>query len=388
MDLPQTNQGGTSKAGGASMKRCPYCCAKNKSTFEYCVRCNELLDEAAPEGVIAQSRATLGKLLVGASLGLVTLLALALLMRSVSQKPELTTSPVAATRGTTAPRTMPLLIDPAINSKEVLAVFNAGLVAYSQEDYETAVQRFYEVGRKIPQNAMAFRYLGLSHFRLENFEDALDALAEARRISPNSYDLLDDFVTVAKAANTSERAIEDLRDFVGRHPDDLDVRLELARLARAVGDETEAMAQAEYLLSEDDQNPEFVYEYGVTLKEAGRFEEAKAVLRSSVEMDPNSAEAHHALGVTELVSGDARGAVEPLEAAVARDPENGDFRFSLAQAYEKSDRIAESLSTYEAYLEHAAASDARAKVVRERLAIAKKALAKRQTRGSLDGESL
>ena len=267
-------------------------------------------------------------------------------------------------------------------------MFNAGLVAYSQEDYETAVQRFDEVGRKVPQNAMAFRYLGLSHFRLENFEDALAALTEARVISPNSYELLDDFVTVAKEANTSERAIEALRDFVGRHPDDLDVRLELARLARAVGDETEAIAQVEYLLSEDEQDPEFVYEYGVTLKEAGRFEEAKAVLQSSVEMNPNSAEAHHALGVIELVSGDARVAVEPLEAAVTRAPENGDFRFSLAQAYEKSDRIEESLSSYEAYLEHTDASDTRAKLVRERLSIAKKALAKRQKRESLDGESL
>jgi tetratricopeptide (TPR) repeat protein len=345
MDSPQANQAGSSKSGGAAMKRCPYCGAKNKSTFEYCVRCAEPLDEFAPEGVIAQSRATLGKLLVGASLGLLALLAFALMTRAVRQAPT-----------------------PAVS-------------------HAMALQLFEEVTQKIPHNAMAFRYLGLSNFREENYDDALDALDEARGIQPNSYRLLDDFVTIAKQAGEPDRAIEALRDYVARNPDERGARLELARLARSSGDEEEAMAQAEYLKSGASEDPELAYEYGITLKEAGRLDEAKAALRSSVELNPDSAVAQHALGVTELVSGDAKGAIAPLEAAVARDPDNGDFRFSLAQAYEKSDRIPESLSAYEAYLEHASPDDARAKVVRERLAIAKETLAKRRKQQSQNGES-
>jgi hypothetical protein len=62
---------------------------------------------------------------------------------------------------------------------------------------------------------------------------------------------------------------------------------------------------------------------------------------------------------------------------VAKAPENSDYRFSLAQAYEKLDRIPESLAAYEAYLKRAGADDPKAKVVRERLAVAKKALAER-----------
>ena len=76
-----------------------------------------------------------------------------------------------------------------------------------------------------------------------------------------------------------------------------------------------------------------------------------------------------------------------LEEAVVREPANGDFRFSLAQAYEKLDRVEESLDAYDAYLEHARPDDARARIVRRQLAIAKKALAAERTQ-QRQGESL
>ncbi len=122
------------------------------------------------------------------------------------------------------------------------------------------------------------------------------------------------------------------------------------------------------------------------MRAAGRLDEAIEVLKTTVELNPASAAAQHALGMTELQSGKAKEAVAPLEQAVARAPENGEFRFSLAQAYEKLDRIPESLAAYEAYLQRAGASDPRAKVVRERLAIAKKALAE-QNRERAKGET-
>ena len=75
---------------------------------------------------------------------------------------------------------------------------------------------------------------------------------------------------------------------------------------------------------------------------------------------------------------------------MAREPTNGDFRFSLAQAYEKLDRIEESLAAYDAYLEHARPDDRRAEVVRKQLAIAKKAFAaeRKRRRESSDGDRL
>jgi predicted Zn-dependent protease len=178
-----------------------------------------------------------------------------------------------------------------------------------------------------------------------------------------------------------------LNDYVQAHPESRAARLELSRVARELGRPDQALEQAGALASSDEASPEFQYEYGVSLKAAGKLDEAIVALKSSVELDPSSAAAQHALGVTTLQAGKAKDAVGPLEQAVARAPENGDFRFSLAQAYEKLDRIPESLAAYEAYLQRAGPSDPRAKVVRERLAVAKKALAERNQAERAKGET-
>jgi tetratricopeptide (TPR) repeat protein len=258
---------------------------------------------------------------------------------------------------------------------------NLGIISIIRGDYSTAIGLFQEVIQEIPDNPSAHQYLGLSFFRLQKFPEAMGALADARKLRPDSFELLDHYVTVAKKAGDLESGSAALKEYVQRNPNDREARLELSRLARELGRPEEALEQAALLASSEQASPEFKYEYGVSLKAAGKLDEAIEALKSSVELDPSSAAAHHALGVTELQSGKAKEAVGPLEQAVARAPENGEFRFSLAQAYEKLDRIPESLAAYEAYLKRAGASDPRAKVVRERLAIAKRALAERSQTG-------
>ena len=393
MESPQQAKAGTRKnAPGApkgKMKRCPYCGAKNKASFEYCIRCSEPLDSEAPEGVIAQERATLSKLLVVGIAAVVLLAAAALFFRGRSSEPTGSGAPaVQASTGAPsdlAPRETPIAT--GIDSKAVLGTFNAGLAAYNRQDYSTAATLFQEVIQEIPDNPSAHQYLGLCFYHQQDFAGALSALAEARRLRPDSFELLDHYVTAAKKAGDLESASVALNEYVQAHPDSRGARLELSRIARDLGRPEEALAQAAALASSDEASSEFQYEYGVSLKAAGKLDEAIVALKSSVDLDPSSAAAHHALGVTSLQAGKATDAVGPLEQAVARAPENGDFRFSLAQAYEKLDRIPESLAAYEAYLQRAAPSDPRAKVVRERLAVAKKTLAERNQAERAKGET-
>jgi len=392
MESPQQAKAGTRKnAPGASkgMKRCAHCGAKNKGSFEYCIRCSEPLDGVeAPAGIVssaseaseaAQSRPSLSKLLIGGIAAVVLLALLALLFRGTTDDAAPT---VQASSGGAdlAPREAP--VQTGIDSKAVLGRFNEGLAAYKQGDYSTAIGIFQEVILEIPENPSAHQYLGLSFYHLQRFPEAMGALAEARKLRPDAFELLDHYITVAKKVGDLESASVALKEFIERNPNERSARLELSRIARELGRPEEALEQAAFLASSNAASPEFKYEYGVSLKAAGKLDEAIAALKSSVELDPSSAVAHHALGVTELQSGKAREAVGPLEQAVAKAPDNGEFRFSLAQAYEKLDRIPESLAAYEAYLKRAGGSDPRAKVVRERLAIAKKALAERNQTGA------
>ena len=313
--------------------------------------------------------------IVGAAVvAIVALVALALMTSMSGEEPD---AP-AATQNTPPPpppserQGEPFFVD--IDARDVPAKYREGLKAYNRGDYDTAIERLTQVVGDIPNNPVAVRYLGLAYYRRGDFEDAMSLLEEAHAMRPHSFDLMADYVSVCKEGGDVERALGGLERFVADHPDELGARLEIARLARSSGNDKLAMVQSEYLVNADDLDPEFVYEYGVTLKEAGQIEEAKSVLKNSIELDPDSAVAHHALGVTELGSGNAAAAVGSLEQAVAREPTNGDFRFSLAQAYEKLDRVEDSLDAYDTYLEHARSDDERAKIVRHQLEFAKKAL--------------
>ncbi len=397
MESPQQAKAGTRKnasgsAGSGSsakgkMKRCPYCGAKNKTSFEYCIRCSEPLDGEAPEGVVAQESGSLSKLFVGGVAAVVLLAAAALLFRGTSNNAGSGGAPtVQASSGGADLAPRPASVEPDIDSREALGTFNAGLAAFNQQDYSTAIALFQQVIQELPENPSAHQYLGLSFFRRQDYAEAMNALAEARELRPDSFEILDNYVTAAKKAGDLDNASAALRDYIQRNPDQRGPRIELSRIARDAGRPEEALEQSAFLANADAANPEFKYEYGVSLRAAGKLDEAIEALKSSVELDPSSAVAQHALGMTELQSGKAKEAIAPLEQAVARAPENGDFRFSLAQAYERLDRIPESLAAYEAYLQKAGDSDPRAKVVRERLAVAKKALADRN-RERAKGES-
>lgn len=385
MASPKATAGSARKkaASGKNVKRCSHCGAKNKDTFEYCVRCSESLEDGGGSWVEpSKRRSPMITIVGGALVGIVGLGALALVTRSVGEKPAAATA--STTRATAPPvrpvesRAEPILVD--IDSKEVLATYNEGLKAFNAQDYDLAIELLTDVVRDLPNNVAPHQYLGLAYYRRGDLDDAMDTLEVARDLSPDSFELLDHYVSICKESGDSERALEALQDFVERQPSEVEARLEIARIARASGNTELAMAQSEYLANADDLDPEFVYEYGVTLKEAGQTEEAKAVLNNAIELNPDSAVAHHALGVIELSSGNPSRALPSLEAAVARDGQNGDFRFSLAQAYEKLDRVEESLDAYSAYLEHARPGDPRAPVVRKQLEIAKKALAAERKR--------
>jgi tetratricopeptide (TPR) repeat protein len=390
MESPQQAKAGTRKntpgASKGKMKRCSHCGAKNKSSFEYCIRCSEPLDTQAPDGRGAAdalgggASPALSKLLAGGIAAVVLLAAAALLFRGTDDDGGGAPAVQASTGSPDlVPREAP--VQTGFDTKEVMESFNAGLAAYNQQDYSTAIGIFQEVVQEIPDNPSAHQYLGLSYYHLQQFPEAMGALAEARKLRPDSYEVLDHFVTAAKKAGDLESGAAALKEYIQRNPNERSSRLELSRIARELGRPEEALEQAQFLASSDQASPEFKYEYGVSLRAAGKLDEAIAALKSSVELDPSSAVAHHALGVTELQSGKANEALGPLEQAVAKAPDNGEFRFSLAQAYEKLDRIPESLAAYEAYLMRAKDSDPRAKVVRERLAVAKKALAERDRTG-------
>ena len=377
MASPEDGSRGKKAAGAKGMTRCPHCGAKNKKSFEYCVRCSESLDDVPEWGGGSGSRSPMVMIMGVMIVAVGALVALTLVLSSATEEPQAARSPTSPALPVNIERPAEPMLE-EIDAQLATAKYSEAIAAFRQRDYDNAISMFEDLARDLPENARVLQYLGLSHFHNGDYASSKQTLAAARELRPDSFELLDHYVTACKKDADDESAFAALKEFVDRRPEELEARLELARIARATGDEDVAMEQTEYLASTRRADPEFVYEYGVSLKNAGQWDEAKTVLRNSIELDPSSAAAHHALGVTELISGNASAAVASLEQAVAAAPDNGDYHFSLAQTYEELDRIPESLAAYEAYVQHARPDDTRAPIVRKQLELAKKALAERE----------
>ncbi len=72
----------------------------------------------------------------------------------------------------------------------------------------------------------------------------MTAFAGARKLRPDSFEILDDYVTAAKKAGDLESASAALREYIQRNPSQRGPRVELSRIAREAGRPEEALEQA------------------------------------------------------------------------------------------------------------------------------------------------
>ena len=273
-------------AGTQGMKRCPHCGAKNKNSLEYCLRCSESLDDVAEWGGGGSSRSPMVAIMVAMIAAVGALVVLALVTSSANEEPQAAgaTSPAPAMN---IERPDGPILD-EIDAPLATGKYSDAIAAFRQRDYDRAIPMFEDLARDLPDNPRVLQFLGLSYFHNGEFARSKQTLADAREIRPDSFELLDHYVTACKKDGDDESAFAALQDFVDRHPQELEARLELARIARATGDEDVAIEQTEYLATTREADPEFVYEYGVSLKNAGQLDDAKTVLRNSIELEPEA----------------------------------------------------------------------------------------------------
>ncbi len=354
------------------MKRCPFCGAKNKDQFDFCVRCSASLEEEVSEA----SSSILSSVVPVIFL---ILLAIAFWATWRYLNPSADESP--STRPTTqnpTPRREPNVAPSRpFDVERAQSMARAGMIAFHEGQYERAIMLFREFVGEAPDNPFGHMYLGLSLFQTGENEEAIQAMEAAFDLAPDNPGFGHYLVGMLIQKGDIPGAEDVVRRYLSLQPDDEKARVELIRLMRRRGELEDAIAEGQKLIAQDPENINAVLELGTCLKDSGQITEAKALFLQAVDLDPNSATAQHALGVTHSLSGDYEQALAPLEVAVALDPENGLYHLSLAQAYENLDYIQDSFEEYEAFLKFAP-DDPRAQQVHESLERARAALKERQ----------
>jgi tetratricopeptide (TPR) repeat protein len=345
------------------MKRCPFCGAKNKDSFDFCVRCSEALDEVA-----------VGRSVLSRVLPFVVLILMAVAFLGVWQylKPKPDEAPAAPAPPPPAVATAPDIPPaPPIDIERANNAARMGIVALHDGQYEKAAELFEQFVQEAPNNPYGHMYLALAHYALDETDQAIDAMGHAFDLAPGNPGFGHHLVGMLMQKEDFPAAEEVVRRYLEVEPDDQNARIELVRLMRRQGGLEDAIAEGQRLVADAPENLEAVLELGTCLKDSGKLEEAGKLFQRAVELDPKSPAAQHAWGVSQTLSGDYKNALAPLRSAVEMDPDNGLYRLSLAQTYEKLDQIEQSFEQYEAFLKYSP-DDPRAEEIEKSLERAKK----------------
>ena len=193
MASPDDGGRGKKTVDTKEMKRCPHCGAKNKSSFEYCLRCSESLDDV-PQSLRRGRRQTFAYpfMIVGVIIAATgVLVVLALVTSSATEEPQAAVSVPRPTPAMNIERPAEPILE-EIDAQLATQSYSEAIAAFRQADYDKAISMFEEILAlelpvKRPRSAGIHR--ACSYFLLTGIlrapcRQALAAAARSGSISP------------------------------------------------------------------------------------------------------------------------------------------------------------------------------------------------------------
>jgi tetratricopeptide (TPR) repeat protein len=217
-------------------------------------------------------------------------------------------------------------------------------------------------------------HLGFAYQELGQYDKAIAAFEEARRVSPNDASITGYLIQAQLAAKNYNAAAEIARAARAVRPTDLRlVRLESVALRRS-GKVDQSVALLEEFAQKNGESPEahvalaqgyldanrgaqaikvlrdaqtrfpgeteITFELGAVLDRQKRYAESEAIFRDLIAKEPDNAAALNYLGYMLAERGERLGeSVDFLKRALAIEPENGSYLDSIGWAYFKDGKL-------------------------------------------------
>ncbi|MEW6330310.1 MAG: tetratricopeptide repeat protein [Pseudomonadota bacterium] len=198
-----------------------------------------------------------------------------------------------------------------------------------------------------PERAENYLKRGEAHFRLQNFDQAIDDFSAALKRD----DRLDDAyfgrgMALGRRGQVGE-GIADLGVYLERRPDS-----SLAYTKRGVrhlwnGDQESAEKDLRRAIALDPRNAEAHDDLGVILAQRGEFDAAIGHFRATLKAEPSYHKAHHNLAMVYYITGENRLALASVDAALKLAGESRDSMLLKATILEALGRHTEAKVTRE-----------------------------------------
>jgi Tfp pilus assembly protein PilF len=203
---------------------------------------------------------------------------------------------------------------PAAPSSPAVAAFNAGVRAFKDKDYDTALARLQEASAQDPSLRAAWVALSATHMQQRHYPQAAEAAEKAIALGATEPSVLETRWEAYRQMGDKERAAK--------------AREDIERIGR-LGEQAKA-----------------VYNDGVVSQKLGENERAFSKFQGALELDPNFEPALLALAASGLKHGRAAEAFAAAETVLKQNPSHPEalkLRYNAALALKDEAKIAEAL---------------------------------------------
>ena len=216
--------------------------------------------------------------------------------------------------------------------------YDRGVALFDKGDHAAAVPYLRRAVEGHPQDAQAWKALGVAYAAQNLYRDAEPPFRRACNLNPKLEGACYYLGRTLYSLDQYEASLKALE----RAPQSWKVRLGVAQDLEALGKAPEAEREFRAVLAVaggDGAQPGVAL--GLFLVRRGRFEEAIPAFEEVLKRFPSAADAHLHLGRALLEQGRLDIAVPHLERAVALDPGSTQAHLLLAKAYVRSGRPAD-----------------------------------------------
>jgi tetratricopeptide (TPR) repeat protein len=251
----------------------------------------------------------------------------------------------------------------AIDGRDSPTLLSLGEVYLQHGDFDKARAMYARLGESKDAQAASLAGLGKVAFATHRYQEAIDDLEQALKLSPASSHLRQPLAMAYRELGDNEKAEENLKlvSRSGAEPgvadpmaDALDARVAataaLVRRGKRMGQAGRFdLAEPAFRAAVEGapENADARANLGISLANLGRNEEAQRELTRALELDPASALAHLSLAVVDDRLGPDEAAVREYRQAIARDPKSVQALVYLGDALMRAGRAAEAASCYE-----------------------------------------
>jgi len=278
---------------------CESCGAKIKAGRTRCLRCGESLSASepatppseAPRGLSSRGALVLGVSALSLAALLVVVLGVASRQPQEAETPATTTAVVPPLRAVAATPVQETPDRPSLQPVTAADFVRAGAAAYSEGNFDAALEQFEQAARQSPDDPGAQNNLGQALVRVGRAKEALPYFARATELNPSDWAPRFNLAHALGVLGEWNRAIMEYQKAAEIFPDDYVTLYNLGQAFHKSGQEEPAVAAFQRAIALAPGEPTFHLSLGISYERLNRKDEAAQAYEAYLEMTPTAADA-------------------------------------------------------------------------------------------------